>query len=248
MLPRLTAVIIIIFWATMWALLIRTEVRPLGAVLREVPVEHVVKLMFRHGQPSDLYIQGENTRLGSVRLHPHISKENGQRLLELTGSFEARAPGATLQRVTWDGALAMSSDLELEMFRLGTMVQDPAAPRAPQERFELTVQPRERRALWQWHSYGRLLDERTYTLDEAGLGKALGDLSLNPALVRSVPISQATPPRITAHLSSLRIRDEWAETYLIRIEHGGQTWLECHVSQLGQVLHARTLPGWTLSP
>jgi hypothetical protein len=248
MLPRLTAVIIIAFWITMWALLIRTEVQPQGAALREVPVEHVAKLMFHHGQPSDLYIQSDNARLGSVRLRPHISKQDGQRLLEMTGNFEARTPGATLQRVTWDGALGLSPELDLEMFRLGTIVQDPAAPRSPPERFELTVQARARRAIWQWHSHGRLLDERTYTLDEAGLHKALGELNLSPALLRSVPVSQATPPRITAHLSALRIRDEWAETYLIKIEHGGQTWLECHVSQLGQVLHARTLPGWTLSP
>lgn len=248
MLPRLLALLITAFWITMWALLIRTEVQPQGGALREVPVAHVVKLMFHHGLRSDLSIQNENTRLGAVQLHPQIREPDGQRLLALTGSLEVRAPGATPQRISWDGALGLTPELELELFRLGAMVQDPSAPRSPADRFELTVRPREHRALWQWRSQGRLLDERTYTLDETGLRKVLGELSLDPALLRSVPVSQAAPPRVTAHLSALRIREEWAETFLIKIEHGGQTWLECHVSQLGQVLHARTLPGWTLSP
>lgn len=248
MLPRLLALVITAFWITMWTLLIRTEVQPRGAALREVPVEHVMKLMFHHGQPSDLSILSEKTRLGSVRLRPRIREEDGRRLLDLMGSLEARTPGTPSQRVTWNGALELTPELELEQFRFTTMVQDLAAPRGPQDAFEVTVHPRERRVNWQWRSQGRVLDERTYTLDAAGLRKALGELSLDPALLRNVPVAHATPPRISAHLSSLRIRDEWAETFLLTIEHGGQTWLECHVSQLGQVLHARTLPGWTLSP
>ncbi len=248
MLTRLTAVLIVAFWVTMWTLLIRTEVRPQGSALREVPLEHVVKLMFHHGQPSDFVIHSDSTRVGTLLMLPHIRKEDGQRLVELTGSIEAHAPGSPRQRISWDGTAELTPELELEVFRLGSFVREAAATSPPTERFELTVHPRTRRAQWQWRSGSQLVEERSYALDETGLRTALSEWNIDPALLRRMQGFKAPPPRITAHQSTLRIREESAETFLITIEYAGQTWLECHVSQLGQVMHARTLVGWTLSP
>jgi hypothetical protein len=38
------------------------------------------------------------------------------------------------------------------------------------------------------------------------------------------------------------------DTYLVTIESNGQTLLECHVDQLGRIVQATTLLGYSLSP
>ena len=53
-------------------------------------------------------------------------------------------------------------------------------------------------------------------------------------------------PVVRARLSSLKFRGENLETYLISVEHNGQVYLEGHFSQLGVVLQAKTLLGYTL--
>ena len=93
MLNRLAAVLIILFWGVMWGLLEKSELEPEEAALREVPVEHVLKLMFHHQQPSELIIKSDGKMIGQLRLIPRI-QENEERLLEFTGGLELRLPAA----------------------------------------------------------------------------------------------------------------------------------------------------------
>ena len=55
-------------------------------------------------------------------------------------------------------------------------------------------------------------------------------------------------PIIRARQSSIRYRGERTETYLVSIEQNGQTLIQCQFSQLGHVLQAKTLLGYTLQP
>ena len=38
------------------------------------------------------------------------------------------------------------------------------------------------------------------------------------------------------------------QTYLVTVQQNGQVLLEFHVDQLGKILHAKTLIGYTLTP
>jgi hypothetical protein len=37
------------------------------------------------------------------------------------------------------------------------------------------------------------------------------------------------------------------DTYLVTVESNGQTLLECHVDQLGRIVHVSTLVGFSLA-
>jgi hypothetical protein len=51
-----------------------------------------------------------------------------------------------------------------------------------------------------------------------------------------------------ARLSSLSVHGGQMDTYLVTVESNGQTLLECHVDQLGRIVHASTLLGYTFAP
>jgi hypothetical protein len=51
-----------------------------------------------------------------------------------------------------------------------------------------------------------------------------------------------------ARLSSLPVHGGQMDTYLVTVESNGQTLLECHVDQLGRIVHASTLLGYTFAP
>ena len=68
--PRLTYSLlgyplIAFFWVIMWVLLIRTELRPMDAATRVVPLEHIAKLLFHDEQASELYIHDEGDKSGN---------------------------------------------------------------------------------------------------------------------------------------------------------------------------------------
>jgi len=53
---------------------------------------------------------------------------------------------------------------------------------------------------------------------------------------------------IKARQSTLAVPGGRMDTYLVTMETNGQTLLECHVDQLGRIVQASTLLGYTLSP
>src|SRR5262245_7266621 len=64
MIYRTAAALIVVFWLVMTTLLIRNEVNPEDSRLREVPVTHVLKLLYLHEQPSHLRIYAGGTPIG----------------------------------------------------------------------------------------------------------------------------------------------------------------------------------------
>ena len=84
---------IVLFWLLMTALLFRSEWWPAYTSLRDVPVEHVVKLLLIHGETSELNILNEKAHLGRLRIHPMIRKSDSARLIEFAGNLQIRIPG-----------------------------------------------------------------------------------------------------------------------------------------------------------
>lgn len=253
MLYRICAVLITGFWLAMTGLLVRQHVGEGDAALREVPVGHVVKLLLMHEQPSDLNIFSEKRRLGHLRIHPRKRKDGRARVIEFSGNLLTMLPGAERQRVAWDGEWELDKTPATRRFTMDLTFRDSARSGTPAYRTQITITPSalpaENRLHWSLHHGDRLLDGRSISLDENGLHTALQEL-VDPALLEMVQGQTRTmsAPVIKAHLSTMLIHGERIDTYLVTIEQNGQTLIEADVSQLGQILRAKTLIGYTLMP
>jgi hypothetical protein len=244
---RLLALLITGFWVTMWTLLLRTELEPRGAALREVPVEHVLKIFFQHQQPSDLFLNGDGQRIGHLRFHPQIRIDDHIRVLEFSGNAQLRLPGAPRQRLTWHGQAELSPALELSKLRLISALRESTTNQVPETTVTFDMDAVTKEASYEVRSDQQVIDSQSFTMDEEGLRKLMNRAGIDATVLQTFSIpTQGTPPRFTAHRSSLRLKDEKIDTLLVSAEMNGQTLLEFHVSQLGQVLHVKTITGWTL--
>jgi hypothetical protein len=70
-------------------------------------------------------------------------------------------------------------------------------------------------------------------------------------MMQQLKASQSEMPKfeVSAQSSSLVINGQKLETFLLSIKAGGQSVVEAHLSQLGQVLSAQVpVLGWKLTP
>ncbi len=249
MLYRALALLVVGFWLTMAGLLIRKEAGPGDSALREVPVGHVIKLLLMHEQPSDLNIYSGKMCVGHLRIHPQMHAGDRSRVIAFIGDLQLMMPGLERQRVQWDGEIELEKTLATRRFTMGLTLRDPTTHNAPASRIQITAAPPENLLTWTLLSGDQPGDEpHTYTLDEAGLQRALREIDPSlPTLLQSQTRSMA-PPVVRALQSSMLIHGERIDTYLVTIEQSGQTLLEFDVSQLGQILRAKTLIGYSLAP
>ena len=243
MLSRAVSIFIVLFWLTMTALLVRKEARPDDSALREIPVSHVVNLLFLHEQVSELNIVSEKLRLGHLRIQPHVNKETAARLIEFSGYLHFPVPGGARQSVAWSGVWELEKSLMTRRFQLNVTMHDPAEVRG-----EFVILPAANRAHYELRTSTGIIEQQDYSLDEAGLRDVLQFLGVDPMMLPSKPVHNAPPPLIKALQSSMEIHGEHLDTYFITIEHNEQRLLEFHVSQLGQILRAKTILGYNLAP
>lgn len=244
MLYRTLAILIVGFWLVMTGLLVRTELVPDATRLREVPMFHVVKLLFLHEQPSDLQVFSDNLRVGDLRIHPRTDPDTQQRRIEFSGNLQLHFPAPTRQRFAWDGAFELDRLGKLQLFRFGLSTQE-----STKARMDLLINPLSRRALFTMQQRGGIREEQEYTLDENGANEVFAQLGIDPAIVKSVHgRAAALAPTLSARQSTLRIHGERVETYLISVTQNEHVLADIHVSQLGQVLKVKTAFGYTLVP
>ncbi len=243
MFSRILSVAIVIFWLTMTTLLVRMELSPRDSRLKAVPVEHVMKLLFLHEQSLDLNIALDGQRVGYLRLHPRQETGAQMRLLDFVGNLQVRLPQAPKQRFSWSGMLEMNHDFELQSASLGFTMHEPEAYRV-----DLQIDAPHRTVQVLWKAGDRVLEEETFTLDEFGAQKAMKHFGIDPNIVRAASGNSGAKPLITAQQSSLRIRGESTETYLVLVRQNGQTLCEIQVSQIGQILDVKTFLGYRLAP
>lgn len=243
MVYRVAATLIVIFWLTMTALLLRKELAPGSLALQEVPVSHVMKLMFLHGQASDLNIHDERQLVGQLRLHPQVRKGDGMRLLDFGGGLFFSLPGQSRQRVSWGGEFVLNRALAVQLVRLNLNFRD-----ASETVVEVLIEPQTERLRYRVRSNDRQVDQGDYSLDERGILQWLEDRGLETTFLQQIRKPNSPHPSIKAWQSSIEIHGQRLETYRVTIEHGGQTFLEFHVNQLGQILEAKSFLGYTAAP
>ncbi|MGB8168492.1 MAG: hypothetical protein WCF18_13425 [Chthoniobacteraceae bacterium] len=243
MLYRFLAATIIVFWLTMAVMLVRREIGIGNTSLREVPVAHVAKMMLGHEQASDLQIYNEKVAVGRVQIHPRIRKEDGQRRFDLSGTLQIAMPGMARQRLSWTGELDLGKQLEMERLKVAVILRDP-----PSYTVDLLLEPAEHRLTVETRTSHQLMKRSQYSLDEKGANDWLRDQGIDPSLLMSLHNPHSAPLVIRALQSSLEIRGEKVETYLISAEQGEQTLFEAHVSELGQILRVRTFVGYSAAP
>ena len=228
----------------MTGLLVRSELWPDHSSLRSVPVAKVAKLMWFHHEPSDLVVWSESQRVGHLRLHPKIRESDGARILEYSGNIQVRLPGSPRHRISWDGIAEFDAEMQMRTLLLGLGMKEVSYDRA-----EILVTPAENLAHFRLLDVsGRESNAADYSLDERGLKKILAQVDLDPAMYDTLKPGTGAALIVTAQESRLIIHHERTKTYLVEVRQGGQTLLEAHVSELGQVLRVKTLVGYTLAP
>src|SRR3954454_12697980 len=115
---------VVALWATMWVLLIRSEVQPESAGVRSLPVEHVLRNVFQLERDSDLWISNGVAHVGSLRLTPKTSPIDGTRTLSFSGRVTVMLPDGGSQRPGWVGELTMNPDWSVQCFHLTTVTRE----------------------------------------------------------------------------------------------------------------------------
>jgi hypothetical protein len=246
MLYRALLLLITGLFITMWTLLIRSEVQPSGNSLRALPVENVLREMFQNEKPSQLVIHDGSQRIGTLRLTGQGEAADGTRTLQYFGNAQLELPGAGPQRSAWNGEIVVTPDWQVKSFSLSAASRGAAKNAGPATQFELLVSPLKQTASYVLKAGPNVVDQQTYSTDEAGLTALLDHLEIDPMWWKQFRSGHGPKPVITARQASLVVENVKLETSLLTVIVNGQTLLEVHLSQLGEVLQARTLFGWTL--
>lgn len=248
MIPRLGAAAVVLFWAVMWALLIRSELSPRDALVNRVPVELVLRQAFQNSQASHLFLYRGTERLGHVRVAPHLDESDSARVLDLFGNFQVDAPGAPSQRIAWEASLDLDAAWSLRMAR-GTMTTRLLArPKPEVTRLEWDLSKATQHGHFRLLADDSVVEEQSFELSPAGLRGLLKEYGAEGPSLDLLPASTGSLPRMEALAQRTRIsiRGQEIEAYLVTLRLNEQTLLEAKVTELGQILEATTLVGWTL--
>ncbi len=245
MLHRLAIILISGFWLVMTSLLVVRELYPESTRLNQVPLSYIAQFAFQHQQSSDLRIFSSEKDPGFLHVQPHTLPGTGRRVLEFNGSVHLTLPTGKKQRVSWIGTHEMSPTFSPERLHL-----DLTTPEIGQH-IDVIVDFAANSATFGTNVGGQVTNATAFTLDEAGFGTLMSRAGVDPTMMQQLKASQSEMPKfeVSAQSSSLVINGQKLETFLLSIKAGGQSVVEAHLSQLGQVLSAQVpVLGWKLTP
>ena len=242
MISRLLTGFIVCFWLVMSFMLIRLEINPDKSDLLTVPPSHLLNLMFTHGQSSELDIMENGSPVGNLALRPRLDPDSGQRSLAFSGNFLIRtATASKKQRITWDGTLDMDRLYNATDFRLSVTFREPAC------RVRLKLNPAEKKVEYEVREGDRVTRQSSLTLDQAGATSLLREeFGVDPASVQNLR-SNFSAPVFSAKQTELKVRKEKVIAYLLTIKQGELVVGEIYISQLGQILTAKTIFGYSFN-
>jgi len=180
--------------------------------------------------------------IGYLSMYPHTDPDSGARVLDLSGTLQFDLSGRR-QRVSWDTVLTMNPAFEVTESEYRIKMHEPA------DVFAEIHSRADRPMVHVRFTKSGLTNEWDMPLNQSGIEGVAQQFGATGDLLGLVqqPTTTRIQPVIRARHSSLRLgHDQRTETLLVTIEHNGQTYLECHFSQLGQALRAKTLFGYVL--
>jgi hypothetical protein len=241
-LPRIFTGFIVCFWLLMTALLVRLEVSPSTSDLLSVPPAHLFKLMFTHGQTSELDIDenGSPSPIGTLTLRPKSDADS--RTLSFSGNVSVRSHDSTKrQRYSWDGLVEMDSRYSLRSIDLTVGTHDPTL------HLHIGLDQATHKAEYEIRQGNETLRHAAIPLDQAGAAAILKEeFGIDPSVLQNLP-GNVGAPTLTAKQTEMKIRSEKVVAYLLTVKQGETTLGEIYISQLGQVLAAKTIFGYSLN-
>jgi hypothetical protein len=248
MLHRLTIILITGFWVAMTSLLVVRELYPEATRLNAVPVTYVGQTIFQHEQASDLRIfteGNEKKEVGFFHIQPRNVPSTGKRVLEINGSANITLPGGLQHHLGWNAQFEMSHDFTPERLHVDLSTHE------REQHMDLVMDFIGKRASFGAKFDGRILNETSFTLDEAGFTSLMTRAGVPEFLTKQLRASKSEMPKIeiSAQSSSTVLSGQKLSTFLLALKAGEQGVFDAQVSQLGQVLSVRMpLLGWKFVP
>lgn len=229
----------------MTTLLVIQQIYPESTNINSVPISFIGGQFFQHQQSSDLEIYDLNKPVGYVHLQPRVDAANDKRFLEFSGNLTYAPAGLGSQRIAWSGNIEFGPSLATKQIHLSVTIQGSA------QQFLMDIAPPTKKMHCIVRVNGAAIDENTISIDESGLNALLTQAGFSPAIFAAFSSGSASQfaPEFSAQQSSVNLNGEIASTFLLTMKVGGQSLIEAHLSQLGQVLKASTpLFGYRLAP
>lgn len=233
MLYRAAVISIIAFWLVMMGLLVRLEIHPEATDILDVPVPYVLRFMFKHSQQSLLTVNDGTKPIGFVTLRPSITGSNG-RALDFSGSM------AVPQRFNFNGTVAMDASLRVYDFHVAITIRQPRC------QLDLAGDASHNRLTYSVHMGNQPGTSQSLPMDAGLLPTLAQNLGIDPHFL---PVSPAaiSPPVVNAREAQIWLHGEQLEVYQVSIIEGGSPMIDFYVTQLGQIILAKTSFGFTLS-
>ncbi|MGA3171674.1 MAG: hypothetical protein ABSE62_11755 [Chthoniobacteraceae bacterium] len=240
MLYRITTIGIVAFWLVMMGLLVRLETHPEETGILDVPVPYVMRIIFKNGQRSVLSVSDDTGQIGTAALHPSVTGSDG-RSLDFSGTLSLRMPISGQQRLNASGAVDMNAALQVRGFHVDLAILQPPC------RLSATGNMAANSLAYRAFQGKRLVASGTLPMDPAALSQVLSQsIGLGP---NALPISQGSIslPTATAREAEISLHGEQLQVYEVTIHEGASTALDFYVTQLGQIVLAKTNLGYTFS-
>jgi len=244
---RILTGVIVCFWLVMTFELVRLEINPDRSDLLTVPPSHVLKLMFTHGQTSELDVVENGSPVGNMSLTPKTDSETDNHSLDFSGNILVRIPNAPKkQRVSWDGILKMDHSYKTSNLQL-TVNLLPVNPREIAYHVHLNLDPVAKEVEYEVKEGDQSIKKSSFSADTQGVSSLLRDeFGLDTTFLANIHSNIATPT-LSAKQTEIKIRTEKTIAYLLSIEQGETVVAEIYVSQLGQILTTKTIFGYNLN-
>ncbi len=235
MLHRITVMFIIGFWVAMTGLLVLREIYPDATRLNTIPVAHVGRVLFQHEHSSDLAIRDKTKEVGYVHLQPRTNAETGERKLEFHGNIGLAVLGVGKQRISWKGDVVFDKAFGVAALSLTISTYEPA------QQLKLELDPATNVAKYEISIQGTKLEGGSFTMDNKGVASLLERAGIPAGLFQQLIAKQSAmpEPEFSARQSTLTMSGETISTFVVTATVGGQTLLEGHITQLGQILKAQ---------
>lgn len=239
MLYRATMIGIIAFWMVMMGLLVRLETHPDATDILEVPVSYVMRIIFKHGQQSLLAVRDETKPIGTLSLRPSTSA-SGQRTLDFSGSLSLQLPLSTRQRYSFNGGINMDGTLQVRSYHV-QLTQE------PRFQFNVKADAATNRIAYEVRQGDLVTASQSLPMDEKSLGPLLLQALGLPATALPISTGSIAPPVFAARETQVSLQGEQLQVYEVTATEGTAPLLDFYVTQLGQVVMAKTNFGYSLT-